>query len=56
MILIEVINNESERSDFRREYVYTYTVKPVHAVTSIKQLPVIKFTFFLSCHRKFHMN
>ena len=32
------------------------TVKPAHAVTSIKQSPVLNVTFFLSCHRKFHMN
>jgi NADPH:quinone reductase-like Zn-dependent oxidoreductase len=27
-----------------------------HAVTSIKQLPVLESHIFLSCHRKFHMN
>jgi hypothetical protein len=31
-------------------------VKPAHVDTSIKQSPVLKVTFFLSCHRKFHMN
>jgi hypothetical protein len=35
---------------------YTCTVKPAHAVISIKQSPVLKGHFFLSCHRKFHMN
>jgi hypothetical protein len=32
------------------------TVKPAHAVTSIKQSPVLKGHLFLSCHRKFCMN
>jgi len=33
-----------------------YTVKPVHAVTSIKQSPVLKVQLFLCCHRKFQMH
>jgi len=33
-----------------------YTVKPAHAVTSIKQSPVFKGHLFLSHHRNFHMN
>ena len=33
-----------------------YTFKPPHVVTSIKQSPVLKGNFFLSCHRNFHMN
>ena len=37
-------------------YIYIYTVKPAHAVTSIKQSPVLKVTFFLSCNRTIHMN
>ena len=32
------------------------TVEPAHVITSIKQLSVLKGHFFLSCHRKFHMN
>ena len=32
------------------------TVKPAHAVTSIKQPPVLKGHIFLYCHRKFHLN
>jgi hypothetical protein len=32
------------------------TVKPTHAVTSIKQSPVLKGHPFLSCHRKFLMH
>ena len=33
-----------------------HTVKPAHVGTSIKQSPVLKGHFFLSYHRKFHMN
>jgi len=32
------------------------TVKPAHAVTSIKQSSVLKGHLFLSCHGKFYMN
>jgi len=32
-----------------------YTVKPAHAVTSIKQSPVFKGDLSLSCHGEFHM-
>ena len=35
---------------------FSYTFKPAHTVTSIKQSPVLKGHFFLSCHRKFHLN
>jgi len=38
------------------DYENKVTVKPVHAVTSIKQTPVFKDHLFLSSHRKFHMN
>jgi hypothetical protein len=35
----------------------TCTVKPAHAVTSIKQPPALKgHLYCLSCHRTFHMN
>ena len=34
---------------------YQDTVKPVHVVTSIKQLPVFKVHIFPSCHSKFHI-
>ena len=37
-------------------YISLNTVKPAHAVTSIKQSPVLKVTFFFSCHRTFHVN
>jgi len=37
-------------------HIVVYTVKPAHAATSIKQLPVLKVIFFLSCHSRFHMN
>ena len=33
-----------------------YTVKPVHAVSSMKQSHVLKGRLFLSCRRQFHMN
>ena len=33
-----------------------YTVKPIHAVTSIKQSPVLKGHLFLFCRRTFKMN
>jgi len=35
--------------------IHRYTVKSVHAVTSIKQSPVFKGHLFLSCPRKFHI-
>jgi len=33
-----------------------YSIKPVHAVTSIKQSLECKGNLHLSCHRKFHMD
>ena len=36
---------------FQIKVSFSDTVKPAHAVTSIKLSP-----FILSCHRKFHMN
>jgi len=43
-------------SPFFFNYQFKNTVKPVYAVTSIKQSLVFKGNIFLSCHRKFHMN
>ena len=34
-------------------YIYIYTVRPVHAVSSIKQSHVFKGHILLSCHRTF---
>ena len=36
--------------------ILLHTVKPVHEVSSVKQSPVIKCHYFLSCHIIFHMN
>ena len=35
---------------------YEISVKPVHAITSIKQSQALTGHIFLSCHRHFHLN